>query len=134
MTGIDSIGVPSDTGSLTLYHPTTDEPLKDDEGNFMWIEVYGLDSSHYKKILHDQTNRRLQKAQQTGTRAMVTAEQQEQMALELLAKCTKSWYIILDGGVPECTEQNALDLYKKYPWIRDQIDAFVHNRKAFLKN
>jgi hypothetical protein len=134
MTGIESIGSPLETNKLTLYHPVTDEPLVDDEGNSMWIEVYGLDSSKYKQVLHDQTNRRLQKAQRSGSRAVVTAEQQESMALDLLAKCTKNWHIILNGETPGCTEENARDLYSKYPWIRDQVDAFVHDRKAFLKN
>ena len=133
-TGLDSVGTPIESNYVILQHPATDEPLMDDQGNKMWIEVYGQDSRHYKGVQHSQTNRRLQKAQRSGGRASVTAEQQESMALELLAKCTKGWHIILGGEAPECTEDNARELYQNYPWVRDQVDAFMHDRKAFLKS
>ena len=133
-TGLDAVGTPVESNYVTLYHPTTDEPLMDEQGNTMWIEVYGQDSKHYKQVQHNQTNRRLQKAQRTNSRAMVTAEQQESMGLELLAKCTKKWHIILGGEEPECTEDKARELYQNYPWVRDQVDAFMHDRKSFLKN
>lgn len=131
--GIDAVGTPVDFGRVTLYHPTTDEPLVDGQGNVMWVEVYGQDSKHYKQVQHNQTNRRLQKAQRSGGRASVTAEQQEAMAHDLLAKCTKDWHIILDDQAPECTEEQVREIYQNYPWVRDQVDAFMHDRKAFLK-
>jgi len=133
--GLDSIGVPSETGVVYLYHPVTDEPLyvDDAKSDAMWIEVYGLDSDHYKKVQNNQTNRRLQKAQRSGGRASITAEQQEAMNLDLMAKCVKSWNIVLGGDQPECNEENARSLFQIYPWVRDQVWDFMHDRKAFLK-
>jgi hypothetical protein len=133
-TGLDSVGAPAETNYIYIYHPTTGEVLYDDENNAMWIEVYGMDSKHYKNVQQQQTDRRIQQAQRTGSRATVTAQQQEAMNLELMAKCTSRWNIQLDDGKPECAEKNAKGVYERFPWLRDQVWDFIHSRQAFLKS
>jgi len=133
-TGLDVVGTPTETNYTYIYHPTTGGVLYDDEDNAMWIEVFGMDSKHYKNVQQQQTDRRIQQAQRTGSRATVTAQQQEAMNLELMAKCTSRWNIQLDDGKPECTEKNAKDVYERFPWLRDQVWDFIHSRQAFLKS
>lgn len=132
MTGLDTVGAPTETATMTLYHPSTDEPLTDDSGNEMWIEVYGRDSGRYKQVQHSQVNRQIQKAQRSGGRPSLTAEQQEAQALELLARCTKDWHVVIGGETPDCKVEKVREVYQQFPWVREQVDAFMHDRKAFL--
>lgn len=121
-----------DSAVMTLFNPETDEPFVDPEMGEFTITLYGVDSQHYRNVSHSQQNRRIQKAQRTG-RAAMTAEQLEAASIELLAKCTKAWNIRINGEVPDCTEAKARDLYQSAPWIREQVDTFVHNRRNFMK-
>jgi hypothetical protein len=132
--GLDAIGQEAETARMTIFHPATDEPLLDDDGNEMWIEVYGLDSAHYRQVQNAQTNRRIQKAQRAGGRVNITAEQQEANALDLLVKCTKAWHVVLGGEVPACEEKKVRETYERFPWLREQVDTFMHERKNFLTN
>jgi phage/plasmid-associated DNA primase len=54
-------------------------------------------------------------------------------SVELLAKCTKGWSGITESGkeVPFSYE-NAVKLYTKYLWLREQIDRFMADRSNFL--
>lgn len=127
---IGNLGKPQDTGRLVLHHPNTDEVLYDDEDNEMYIELYGQDSSKYKQITNAQQNRNLQKMQRN--RRGMTAEQMDANAMELLVGCTASWNIQLGGDKPECDEQTVKQVYTDYPWIREQVDSFVHDRSNFF--
>lgn len=122
----------SDTIEVILNHPATLEPILKADGTEMSITVYAPHSKVYKDALHEQTNRRLQKAQKTKKFSM-TSEEVEQSSLEVLARITKEWDIVLGGKTPKLDIQSATELYRDYPWIKDQVEEAVNDNASFLK-
>ena len=131
---LSNIGKPKDTTEVELTHPITGEMLLNDDGSTMTVTVYGPYSDTYRKINHDQQNKRLMRAQRTGGKVNLTAEEIEASGLELLVKCTADWKITLEDGkgVEPFSHDAARDVYTQYPWLREQIDAVFGDTKAFL--
>lgn len=121
-----------DTISVVVKHPITDEPLVKDDGKEMTITVYAPHSAQYKSAIHEQTNRRIQKASKSK-KVTFTAEELENATLELLAKTTKDWNIQLNGKSPKFSVAEAVDLYSKLPWLRQQVMDAQEDYSTFLK-
>lgn len=117
---------------VTVKHPVTEEVLLKDDGKEMTITVYAPHSAQYKSAVHEQTNKRIQKASK-GKRISFTAEEIENATLELLAKTTKDWNIQLNGKSPKFSVPEAMDLYSKLPWLKSQILEAQEDYSAFLK-
>lgn len=117
---------------VEIKHPVTDEPLLKDDGKTMTITVYAPHSSTYKSAVHEQTNKRIQKAAK-GKKVTFTAEEIEGATLELLAKTTKDWNIQLNGKSPKFSVVEAMDLYSKLPWLKSQVLEAQEDYTAFLK-
>ena len=122
-----------DTITVSLKHPITDEPLTKDDGKEMTITVYAPHSAQYKAAVHEQTNKRIQKAAK-GKKVTFTAEDIESATLELLAKTTKEWSIQLNGKSPKFSIDEASDLYAKLPWLKNQVVEAQEDYSAFLKD
>lgn len=118
---------------VSVKHPITDEPLAKDDGKEMTITLYAPHSSQYKAVLHDQANKRIQKASK-GKKISFTAEEMENSTLELLAKTTKDWNIQFNGKSPKFSVGEALDLYAKVPWLKNQLLEAQEDITAFFKN
>lgn len=127
-----NIGTTKDTTDVVLYNPVNSEILLNDDGSEMTITVHGPYSAKYKSISHNQQNRRLMKAQRTGGKLNLTAEEIESSALDLLVKCVDGWNITLNGEKPECTEAKVRELFETLPWVREQVDAAIGDAQAFL--
>jgi len=121
-----------DTIVVELKHPVTEELLTKDDGKPMTITVYAPHSSVYKSQMHEQTNKRIQKASK-GKKVTFTAEELENTTLELLAKTTKDWSIQLNGKSPKYSVGEAIDLYAKLPWLKQQVLEAQEDFSAFLK-
>jgi hypothetical protein len=130
---ISQIGTAEDTAKITLYHPFTGEELRDDNDDPMWVEVYGVDSDHYRKIDRDITNKNLQRAQKNRN-AAITAERLEVQGLERVVKCVKNWHIVLGGETPDCDEKNVRSVFEDYPWVREQVQEGMSDRANFLQS
>lgn len=134
MPGIDeAVGQAAETAEMTLVHPVSGEPLLNDDESEMVITVAGLDSPRYKEVSHRQQDARLQAAQRRQG-APLSASKIERDALELLAECVISWRITIESSNPPCNKEAAISLFKAYPWVREQVDRFVHDRRSFLGN
>lgn len=118
---------------VTVKHPMTEEALVKDDGKEMTITIYAPHSSEYKSAVHEQTNKRIQKASK-GKRITFTAEEIENATLDLLAKTTKDWNIQLNGKSPKFSVAEATDLYGKLPWLKAQILEAQEDYSAFLKD
>lgn len=127
-----NIGTTKDTTDVVLYNPVNSEILLNDDGSEMTVTVHGPYSSKYKSISHNQQNRRLMKAQRTGGKLNLTAEEIESSALDLLVKCVDGWNITVGGEKPECTEAKVRELFETLPWVREQVDAAIGDAQAFL--
>lgn len=121
-----------DTIVVELKHPVTEDLLLKDDGKAMTITVYAPHSSTYKAAIHEQTNKRIQKAAK-GKKISFTAEELENTSLELLAKTTKDWSIQLNGKSPKYSVGEAMDLYAKLPWLKQQVMDAQEDFSAFLK-
>ena len=121
-----------DTIVVELKHHVTEDVLTKDDGKPMTITVYAPHSSVYKSTMHEQTNKRIQKAAK-GKKVPFTAEELENTTLELLAKTTKDWSIQLNGKSPKFSVGEAIDLYGKLPWLKQQVLEAQEDFSAFLK-
>ena len=121
-----------DTIVVTVKHPLTEEPLLKDAGKEMTITMYAPHSAPYKSVVHEQTNKRIQKASK-GKKLTFTAEDIEAATLEMLAKTTKDWNIQLNGKSPKFTVNEATELYAKLPWLKQQLLEAQEDYSAFLK-
>lgn len=55
--------------------------------------------------------------------------------IELLAACTLSWRgVVLSGEALPCTKSNAITLYTRFPWLREQAEAFISDRANYLQD
>lgn len=122
-----------DTLVVTIKHPVTEEILNKDNGEEMTITVYAPHSSVYKAALHEQTNKRLQKMAK-GKKLNFTAEDVEMSSIDLLVKTTKDWNIQFDGKSPKFTASEAVELYTKAPWLKNQILEAQEDFSSFLKS
>jgi len=127
-----NIGTTKDTTAVTLYNPINSEILTNDDKSEMTITIHGPYSKKYKSISHAQQNRRLMKAQRTGGKMNLTAEEIEASALDLLVKCVDGWKITLGGDTPKCTESKVREVFETLPWVREQVDAALGDAQAFL--
>ena len=127
-----NIGTAKETSDITLYNPVNSEIHTNDDKSEMTITVHGPSSKKYKTISHAQQNRRLMKAQRTGGKMNLTAEEIESSALDLLVKCVDGWSITLGGEKPKCTEAKVREVFEALPWVREQVDAALGDAQAFL--
>lgn len=122
----------SDEIVVAIKHPSTGETLKNDDKSEMTITVYAPHSKEYKKVLHEQTNKRLKKMQSKGNKD-ITAEEIEEATLEALAKTTKEWNITYGGELPKLTLTKAREVYEDVFWIRSQIEGAIEDSLDFMK-
>jgi hypothetical protein len=122
----------SDTVDVLLKHPTTFEPLTNEDGSQMIITLSAPHSKDYKSAVHEQTNKRL-KQSQAKKKVDFTSEDLEESTLTLLAKVTKSWKITYGGVKPQLTIPKAKEVYAEVFWIKDQIEEAVADSLDFTK-
>jgi hypothetical protein len=122
----------SETVDVLLKHPTTFEPLTNEDGSNMVITVYAPHSKDYKSAMHEQTNKRL-KQSQAKKKVDFTSEDLEESTLSLLANVTKSWKITYGGVKPQLTVPKAKEVYAEVFWIKDQIEEAVADSLDFTK-
>lgn len=118
---------------LHLRHPGDGSPLLGDDGKPWAITLYGRDSAVFAREERAAATRRLERAQRGEIR---TPQEVEAEGLELLVACTKGWSgnILLDGQALVFSPAKARELYQGWPWIREQVDAFVGVRANYLGN
>ena len=127
---LNSLIPKSDTLAVDIKHPLTGEVMKKDDGSDMTITVYLPHSKEYKASVHEQNNKRIQRAQKG--KSVYTSEDLEEATLDLLSKTTKEWNIQLDGKSPKFTVEDARALYDKLPWIKGQVLQAQEDLTSFL--
>lgn len=120
---------------LTLKDPQGDELTFEPEPGTsrpVTITLYSCDSHEYLRISKEQVTAMGERVRTRG-RAVVTGDSAERDRVDLLVACTVSWEGLTKSGAPfPCTPSNARELYTRYQFIREQVDAFVHDRGNFL--
>ena len=126
---IDTIKKSNEGFDVRIYHPGTNEDLD------IIIRVLGKDSDEYQKVSRAHSKKRMAKLSKSGFRSntSIPLEEVEQDGLLLLAACTKSWSgVVIDGTELICSADNALMVYERFPWIKEQIDSAIGDRANFI--
>jgi hypothetical protein len=117
-----------------------DSVSRADEG----VEMELLDPVTRKKtgaalILHGMDSRIYKTAMKEGVaklRALgreVASEEGEAMDKELVARCTKGWRGLAEGGEElRFSEEEARKLYEKYPELYERARDFIRSRANFF--
>ena len=128
--------VPSkDTITVTLKNPnsksdTFGQPLKNKDGTDMTVTVYAPHSREYKGAIHNQTQARIKKAQETKKRDF-SFDDFEEITISLFVDTTVSWNITWKDEMPKYSKKLAKEVYEKLFWIRSQIDEEVQDTSVF---
>jgi hypothetical protein len=98
------------------------------------ITLAGKDSDKFRTVHAEILSRRLTKVGISG-RVKINAGELQDESMELLSACTLSWSgIVVDKQSLECTPANAVKVYTRFPWLREQVDEFIGDRSNFLGN
>lgn len=117
---------------LDLEHPIDGGPLLNDKGEQMRVLVGGTDSKAYEKerrAIFDKAQK-IQRKKKKPSLAEI-----EQMENKLIASGVYDWQGLQEDGEPvEYSEAKAVQMLKKYPWLREQVQDFQERRDNFLGN
>lgn len=128
LSSIDTVKGANGGFAVPICHPGTSEELG------IAITVLGKDSDEFQKISRQQSKKRMDRMSKGGFRNQaISPEEIEQDSLNLLAACTKSWTgVVLEGQPLPCTKENAIMLYERFPWIKEQVDQAIGDRANFI--
>lgn len=112
---------------VDIKHPDTGEPIG------LKILVAGPDSERQRKARQKMLNARIRARRMTP----LTAAEQEVETAKILAESTISWEwsngLSFNGSVPDLDVETAASLYKKLPFVREQVDLAAADRGGFMK-
>lgn len=133
LASLDTSKAAEEGSTLEILHPTTGRVLSNGDGRAVTLTLAGMDSQRARKAERAAINRRLKES--TRRRGSgVTADDLDADSLDLLSACTLDWSgFELDGQPMECNLENARALYRRFPWLREQAQAYVDDRGNFLK-
>jgi len=117
---------------LVLLHPSTRQPITDDDGNESALLVVGMDSDRYLEVERKLNNRKLRQLQ-TQNKLRLTAEEVEAENLEKLAAAIVGIENIVFNGKPLEYGEKAVAQLLSMAWLREQVEAFISDRAHFIK-
>lgn len=126
---LDTVAGANKGFDVKIYHPGTLADLG------ITITVLGKDSDEFQKISRRQQKKRLDRISKGGFRGAtsLSSEETEKDGIELLAACTTGWTgVVIKGEDVPFSIDNAVDLYSKFPWIKEQVDTAIGDRANFL--
>jgi hypothetical protein len=118
----------SDLVEVKLAHPSTGEPLFNDDETRMSITVYAPFSKTYKSIMFDKTKSRIKDRLEDFDMVEL-----EELSIDVLSETTKEWNITFGGEKPEVSVQKAKELYTDAFWIKSQIEEAIKSSLDFTK-
>jgi hypothetical protein len=125
--------VTNEGAEMVLKHPTTNEPIIDEETKQPWVIVLkGKDSPEWQRFAKSIADKRLS-TMNTSEPMGLTADGLEKVNVDQLCACTVAFKHIRYGGPLEADEQGKRKLYA-LPWVREQANKFVNDRANFLGN
>ena len=113
---INTLAVSDQPETLKLLHPITNDPLKH-EGKDMSVAAFGADSLKYRQAFREVQSEKIDDAIEAS--------------IAVYARLVQEVHIYEGGSWVKDTKK-APDLLRKYPWIRDQLDKFIHGRRNFM--
>jgi len=144
---LDTVAGGDEGFDLELKHPVTGEELG------MVIHLIGGDSAEWGRIDRARRNKRLDKLQKSGRLKNITqvTEENERESIHDLATASRSWKtkavmddkgniidpekktLLFGGKEYEHTTENAIYLFGRLPWMKEQVDIAIGDRANFIK-
>ena len=121
----------SEFDTKTLSNKGVDVELKslrDNSKTGAFITVLGTDSDAFKDIQIERAREALDR--ETRGLPQLTAEERDEQGIKTLARCTVGWNGI--DGLGEFSQAAAIELYRNYPAIREQVNVAIADRRNFL--
>jgi dienelactone hydrolase len=129
LTQIDSVSMAEEGAPLEIVHPLTRQKMG------ITIVLRGADSTTYREKQLVALRKRMEDQQRKGasTEPQQILKKAEGAAVEILAACTVGWTGVEERGKEIAfSEAAAKDVYTRYPVIREQVSAFIEDRRNFL--
>ena len=126
----------SDSGKdMIVKHIGLDKPLLAKNGEPVAITLLGPDSDVYREQSRIQVKKRINRSTDLKSLSEIDLAEADRDGLDLVVACTIGWKNVFDtdGKPVKFTKEAALELYTKYPVIREQADAFIVDRVRFIK-
>lgn len=120
------------TDDIVIELTFNDMVIKNEDGSAMTWTIMAPYSEEAKKIVHEMTDTRIDKAAKSKTTRLKSAEVEE-ITIEGLAKTTRNWNITWDGKQPKFSVKLAAEILSKAPWIRILIEEARQNNLDFMK-
>jgi len=125
----DTVAAASVGAWLILRHPNTDEKLVGENGPWR-IQLLGNDSKKFKRAIsfeHEQAAKSRKK--------VMSLEKRDESGINALAAITLEFEnIVMGEEIVSFSRENAIMLYTRFPWIKEQVDEFTAERSNFLKS
>lgn len=116
----------TETCELEILHPKTGM------GTGAFITLLSVDSKEWRKQsmkLRNENQKIMRK------RNHVDAEKYDDDGVKLAAACTVGWRNLYEGDTPiPFTPENALEIYWKHRFIREQVEEFISDIGNFITN
>jgi hypothetical protein len=146
LASLDTATASDADAKVPILHPTSKEPIG------INIKVLGKHSTIFRELVRERINNRIKMESQAAKRGKTvdprTAEQVEQEALEMLVACTMDWETEIKNEKGEIVEtkptvffegqhlpfsaQNALLVYSRMLWMREQVDNAIGDLENFI--
>jgi hypothetical protein len=122
LAALDDLVEHQDRGAeLVIHHPVTGDPMPD-----LVFIIAGPDSDVQRRArlkLQDEL---------LAYRDRPPAEDQERLSIEHLARCVVKWRVKQDGEALPFTFTNVVRVLTKFPFVREQVEAFAASRTAYF--
>ena len=122
-----------------LLHPVKRDELGVEDDAPVRIRIQGVDSMGFEKTIAKtaafRSNEPGQRGQMSEKRLLVLTEQAAKYQARELAEITIDWENIdWDGAVFPFNKENAVKMYARYKWIREQLIEFIAERANYAGN
>jgi hypothetical protein len=121
--------------SADLNHASCISPVRDAKGDpypDVSITVVSIDSDRYRDFKRKTGQAQLDKVVTFGRLRPQVDEVNEEI-IDTLVACTVEWTGFEKDGEPlPPTPENVRAVYKAAPWIRDQVNLFMGDRRNFF--
>lgn len=128
---LDTAELANQGAALELRDPAGNPVLQDD-GSPVTLTLLGEDSDVVTQISNRNANQFLRGS--AGAGQAITVEMSRTNEINKFAAATVAWSgIVVDGEPVKFSADAAKALYRRFPWIRDQVRAFIGDRANFTK-
>lgn len=117
---------------VPLLHPVTAKPLLDEQGQGIGVILAGHDSQHYQQMMQSIRRRNRDSAAERERNPDVPEPDTDEDARLLAAACVLRFVGFSYGDLSSPEPHAVANMFRRDPWIYDQIAASLYDRARFL--